>query len=80
MNIISLYLIILGVYIAYFEVLVHRLCCVLFGKGVYFFYLHRIHGLKSGKTLKEFRGHSSFVNEVIFTQDGHNILRYCQFN
>lgn len=36
----------------------------------------RIHGLKSGKTLKEFRGHTSFVNEVIFTQDGHNILRY----
>lgn len=24
--------------------------------------------------LKEFRGHNSFVNEVIFTQDGHNIL------
>lgn len=35
----------------------------------------RIHGLKSGKTLKEFRGHNSFVNEVVFSGDGHNILR-----
>lgn len=36
---------------------------------------YRIHGLKSGKTLKEFRGHNSFVNEVVFTGDGHSILR-----
>lgn len=35
----------------------------------------RIHGLKSGKTLKEFRGHTSFVNEVVFTPDGHSLLR-----
>lgn len=34
----------------------------------------RIHGLKSGKMLKEFRGHTSFVNDITFTADGHNIL------
>ena len=32
--------------------------------------LYRIHGLKSGKTLKEFRGHSLFVNHA----DTHNII------
>eukprot|EP00602_Paraphysomonas_sp_CaronLab_P007893 CAMPEP_0185035328 /NCGR_PEP_ID=MMETSP1103-20130426/26523_1 /TAXON_ID=36769 /ORGANISM="Paraphysomonas bandaiensis, Strain Caron Lab Isolate" /LENGTH=495 /DNA_ID=CAMNT_0027572357 /DNA_START=80 /DNA_END=1570 /DNA_ORIENTATION=+ len=36
--------------------------------------LARIHGLKSGKTLKEFRGHTSFVNSVIYTKDGSNAL------
>ena len=35
----------------------------------------RIHGLKSGKTLKEFRGHSSYVNCVTFSPDGHQVLR-----
>lgn len=36
---------------------------------------NRIHGLKSGKTLKEFRGHTSFINEVIYTVDGHSVIR-----
>ena len=36
--------------------------------------LLRIHGLKSGKCIKEFRRHSSFVNEVTFTADNHSVL------
>lgn len=34
----------------------------------------RIHGLKSGKMLKEFRGHNSYVNHVIYTNDNKEIL------
>jgi WD40 repeat-containing protein SMU1 len=34
----------------------------------------RIHGLKSGKTLKEFRGHTSYVNNATFSKDGTNVL------
>lgn len=34
----------------------------------------RIHGLRSGKLLKELRGHASFVNEAVFTPDGHGVL------
>ena len=34
----------------------------------------KIHGIKSGKQLKEFRGHVSFVNEAIFSNDGHQIV------
>jgi len=34
----------------------------------------RVHGLKSGRTLKEFRGHTSFVNYAMFTQDNHQIV------
>lgn len=35
---------------------------------------HRIHGLKSGKLIKEFVGHSSFVNDAIYSIDSHNII------
>ena len=50
-----------------------------FSQPVYFetilyFFFCRMHGLKSGKTLKEFRGHTSFVNDAIFTTDAHNII------
>lgn len=34
----------------------------------------KIHGLKSGKMLKEFRGHNSYVNCAIYTFDNINIL------
>lgn len=39
-----------------------------------FFDLYRIHGLKSGKMLKEFRGHSSYVNDAVFTADGSRVI------
>ncbi|CAD7696072.1 unnamed protein product [Ostreobium quekettii] len=34
----------------------------------------RVHGLKSGKTLKEFRGHTSFVNDAIYSADGSQVI------
>ncbi|TFJ81885.1 hypothetical protein NSK_007132 [Nannochloropsis salina CCMP1776] len=34
----------------------------------------RLHGVKAGRVLKEFRGHTSFVNCVCFTQDGSRLL------
>lgn len=34
----------------------------------------RIHELRSGKTLKELTGHSSFVNDASFTDDGLHII------
>ena len=39
----------------------------------------RVHGLKSGKTLKEFRGHTSYVNCVTFSADTHQIIRYAEY-
>lgn len=34
----------------------------------------RVHGLKSGKLLKELRGHTSFVNQVVYASDGNQAL------
>ena len=39
-----------------------------------FYIWYRIHGLKSGKLLKEFRGHSSYVNDAVFTNDGARVI------
>lgn len=33
----------------------------------------RVHGLKSGKMLKEFRGHTSYVNDAIWGADGSQV-------
>lgn len=32
--------------------------------------LARVHGIKSGKMLKEFRGHTSYVNDAVYSPDG----------
>ncbi len=34
----------------------------------------RIHGLRSGKTIKEFRGHASFVHAAAFAVDGGQVV------
>ena len=46
----------------------------LFLYDLFCYFLSRIHGLKSGRTLKEFRGHTSFVNNAIYTQDAHHLI------
>jgi len=33
-----------------------------------------VHGLKSGKMLKEFRGHTSYVNYAIYSSDGSQVI------
>ncbi len=33
----------------------------------------RVHGLKSGKMLKEMRGHGSYVNHAIYSADGSQV-------
>lgn len=34
----------------------------------------RAHGIKSGKTLKEFRGHKSYVNSAMYTKDSSRVV------
>lgn len=34
----------------------------------------RAHGLKSGKSLKEFRGHTSYVNTAMYTKDNSKVI------
>ena len=34
----------------------------------------RVHGLKSGKAIKEMRGHASYVNDVHFSPDGSRVV------
>ena len=34
----------------------------------------RVHGVKSGKTLKEFRGHTSYVNGACWSPDGGQVV------
>lgn len=34
----------------------------------------RAHGLKSGKTLKEYRGHTSYVNSAVYTKDNGKVV------
>ena len=34
----------------------------------------RVHGIKSGKTLKEFRGHKSYVNSAAYSKDGSKVI------
>ena len=36
--------------------------------------LARVHGLKSGRMLKEFRGHTSYVNAAIYSADGGQVF------
>ena len=36
--------------------------------------LFRIFGLKSGKCLKEMRGHTSFVTDVRYTEENHQAV------
>lgn len=34
----------------------------------------RLHGLKSAKTIRQFRGHTAFVNAAIYSSDGHQVI------
>lgn len=65
----------------YLKLMLHKWLFICLSVGLclsvtvyHYCYLCRMHGLKSGKTLKEFRGHTSFVNDAIFTTDAHNVI------
>lgn len=50
-------------------------CCFFFTTfQIFNDFILRIHELRSGKTLKELNGHSSFVNDASFTEDGLHII------
>merc|ERR1712048_755274 len=34
----------------------------------------RAHGIKSGKTLKEYRGHTSYVNSAVYSRDNSSVI------
>lgn len=34
----------------------------------------RVHGIKSGRTLKEFRGHKSYVNSACYSRDASKVI------
>lgn len=34
----------------------------------------RAHGIKSGKTLKEYRGHTSYVNSAVYSKDNNKVV------
>ena len=36
--------------------------------------ISRVHGLKSGKTLKELRGHTSYINSIAYAPDGLRLV------
>lgn len=36
--------------------------------------LVKIHNIKSGKLVKEFQGHTSFINAVLYSQDNKTII------
>jgi WD40 repeat-containing protein SMU1 len=38
------------------------------------YFLCSIHGLKSGKMIKEFRGHTAYVTQAIFDAEGHRVI------
>ncbi len=41
--------------------------------------LIRVHGIKSGKMLKELRGHTSYVNDAIYSPDGSQVTCRCDY-